>query len=44
MKKTLKISIALIVISLLASCNRYASPFPDGHPCAREPRPNIFRH
>ena len=39
-----KIIIAFVIIGSLASCNRYVSPFPDGHPCVKERKPNIFKH
>ena len=42
MKKILLV-ITIIAIAL-TSCSRYSSPYPDGHPCERVHRPNIFNH
>lgn len=50
MKKSIaKITIYVVIaatltVVLLTSCSRYSSPYPDGHACAKQVRPNIFRH
>jgi hypothetical protein len=50
MKKSIaKITIYVVIaatltVMLLTSCSRYSSPYPEGHPCERKARPNIFRN
>jgi hypothetical protein len=38
------VAIIILIAAITPGCSRYTSPFPEGHPCERTARPNIFRH